>query len=230
MNLSPARSSWWLGVICRALFVVAGLALWFWTQSLIGNRTEATQTGAIGDGVHDLLAGVNNYMKEHPADADLLLICSSTVIDVLSVFLLVVSIFGPSVRPFLGLLIVFVMRQICQIVCALPPPPGMIWHDPGWPSLMVTYDVATDFFFSGHTALAVVGAIELARVGGRRWLILGVVIVFFEAATVLVMRAHYTMDVFTGAVAARYATILAKRWAPWCDRWLARIRGGNAEI
>ena len=166
MMASPAKSSWWLGVICRALFVAAGLGLWFWTQNLIGGRTEATHSGAIGDGVHDLLADANDYMREHPAAANGLLICSSAVIDCLSLFLLGVSIFGPSVRPFLGLLIMFGMRQVCQLVCALPPPPGMIWHYPGIPSLLVTYEVATDFFFSGHTGLAVVGAIETGTFWG----------------------------------------------------------------
>jgi hypothetical protein len=43
------------------------------------------------------------------------------------------------------------------------------------------------------------------------------VIVVFETTTVLLLRAHYTMDVFTGAVAARDATIFAARIAPWWD-------------
>jgi hypothetical protein len=211
--------------LCRALFVLAGLALWFWTQALIGSRTEAADSGAIGDGVHEALATAHDYLRTHPAAADRLLLCSSAVIDLLGAFLLIVSILGRSVRPFLGLLLLFAMRQICQLVCALPPPAGMIWHSPGVPSLLVTYDVATDFFFSGHTGLAVLGAVEMTRLGGRRWLLPGLLIVLFEATTVLVLRAHYTMDVFTGAVAARYATILAKRWAPWCDGWLDRMCG-----
>ena len=86
----------------------------------------------------------------------------------------------------------------------------------------MTYHVATDFFFSGHTGIAVLGAVELARWGGQRWLYLGLAIVVFEATTVLLLRAHYTMDVFTGAVAARYASILAARIAPWCDARLAQ--------
>lgn len=216
---STASTPWWL----RALFVAAALAAWFWTQSLIGGRTFAE--GMIGDGVHELLSGPHQYLVDHPAAADRLLVCSSAVIDLLAVFLLVRSIFGPTVRPFLGLLLLFAMRQICQLLCALPPPNGMIWRDPGVPSLLVTYGVATDFFFSGHTGLAVLGAVELSRLGGRRWLFLGILIAVFEATTVLVLRAHYTMDVFTGAVAARYATILAARAAPWCDNLLARIGG-----
>ena len=57
------------------------------------------------------------------------------------------------------------------------------------------------------------GACELARFG-RRWLTAGAVtIVLFEAATVLVLRAHYTMDVFTGLIAGLYAAHLAQRIA-----------------
>src|SRR6185436_4457760 len=116
--------------------------------------------------------------------------------DLFGVFLLGSAIFGPSVRPFLGLLILFALRQLCQALCALPPPEGMIWHSPDFPSLLVTYGTSNDFFFSGHTAIAVYGATELARFG-RRWLtVLGFGIAGLEAVTVIVLRAHYTMDVF----------------------------------
>lgn len=207
----------------RILFVIVGLGLWFGTQWLIGART--LDSGAIGDGVHVWLAGANEFLHQHPVAADALLIFSSAVIDALGIFLLLRSVFGPTLRPFLGLLLVFAMRQLCQWLCALEPPVGMIWRDPGFPSLLVTYHVASDFFFSGHTALAVLGAVEISRLGGRKWLCLGIAIVALEVSTVLVLRAHYTMDVFTGAVAARYATILAARFAPRCDRWLARLTG-----
>jgi hypothetical protein len=201
--------------------VALGLGAWFGTQALIGAREF--RPGAIGDSVHEWLAAPNQYLQDHPAAANGLLIVSSAVIDAVGVFLLWRSVAGPTVRPFLGLLLLFGMRQICQLLCALEPPQGMIWRDPGVPSLLVTYNVATDFFFSGHTGLAVLGAVELTRWGGRRWLGLGIAIALFEAATVLVLRAHYTMDVFTGAVAARYATVLAARASPACDAFLARL-------
>jgi len=47
---------------------------------------------------------------------------------------------------------------MAQATTALPAPPGMLWRDPGFPSLLVTYSVGNDFFFSGHTAFAVFGA------------------------------------------------------------------------
>jgi PAP2 superfamily C-terminal len=191
----------------RLIVTAVALLVWFWTQSLIGGRGL---TGAvIGDRLHDATAPLNLYLHAHPSGANALLIVSSGIIDLLGVFLLSRWIFSASVRPFLGLVIVLGLRQIAQALVSLPAPPNAIWHYPGFPSLLVTYGVANDYFFSGHTAIAVLAATELARLG-RRWLTgLGAVIVLFEVLTVLVLRAHYTMDVFTGAVTGLYAAHLA---------------------
>jgi hypothetical protein len=61
--------------------------------------------------------------------------------------------------------------------------------------------------------------VELTRL--RRWLLpIGVLIAIGEASAVLVLRAHYTMDVFTGAVTALYVSELAAKIAPAIDRRL----------
>src|ERR671922_66231 len=127
----------------------------------------------------------------------------------------------PSLR--LALFLLFGLRQICQALCALPAPEGMIWRSPGVPSLLVTYGVANDLFFSGHTALAVYGAIELGRWGGPAWAAVGAAVAVFETLTVIVLRAHYTMDVFAGAVTAFAAAVVAAWSAPACDAALVRL-------
>src|SRR2546428_8843980 len=190
----------WRSLLLRLLVTGIVLALWFWTQSLIGART--TPGPGIRDGLHNFTAGLNSYFSQNGGAANALLIASSGLIDALGLFLLGRWLFGGSVRPFLGLFLLLTLRQLMQALCALPPPPNMIWHYPGFPSLLVTYHVANDFFFSGHTAIAVFGAIELSRLR-RKWLtVFALAIVIFEIATVLVLRAHYTMDVFTGVIAA----------------------------
>ena len=183
-------------------FAVTGLVLvlWFWTQSLIGAR--ALPAAGLYDEIHQLTAPLNTYLYEHAGAADALLIFSSAIIDSMAVFLLGSWLLGGSVRPFLGLVILIGLRQLMQALCALPTPPNMIWRYPGFPSLLVTYGVGNDYFFSGHTAIAVLGATQLARYG-RRWLTgLAIGVVVFEVTTVLALRAHYTMDVFAGIVAA----------------------------
>ena len=133
--------------LARAALVAVGLGLWFWTQRLIGARPWP-KTG-IGDAVHERTARWNRWLVDHPRAADGLLIASSGVIDALGLFLLGAAIFGPTFRPFLGLLMLFALRQLCQGLCALAPPENMIWRAPRFPSLLVTYGVATDLFFSG---------------------------------------------------------------------------------
>lgn len=203
--------------------VTAGvLAIWFWTQSLLGARTVPS-TG-VGDALHHLTAGLNSYFAENPGAANALLIGSSAVIDALGLFLLGSWLFGGSIRPFLGLVMLMLLRQLVEALCSLPVPPGMIWHDPGFPSVLVTYHVANDFFFSGHTAIAVFGALELSRFR-RTWLTaLAIVLVLFEVATVLILRAHYTMDVVTGTLAALWIARLSERLSPVLDRSLTENR------
>ena len=211
--------------IVRIVLVVLTLVAWFGTQSLIGSRPY---TGGIGDGVLDLLTPAHDYFFTH-VGARKPLISTSGIIDLLGIFLLGQAIFGKSLRPFVGLIILFGLRQICQAVCVLPMPVEMIWpkEGPGFPSLLVTYGVGNDLFFSGHTAIAIFGATELARL--RRWLIpVGVGIALFEMVAVLMLRAHWTMDVYAGAVTALLVACIAGPVAKPIDRILARLTGRNS--
>lgn len=213
----------WPTLLLRLLVTAIVLAIWFWTQSLLGART-APVNGGMGDALHSLTAGLNSYFALHSGAANALLIVSSAFIDALALFLLGSWLFGGSVRPFLGLLLLMALRQLLQSLCTLPVPPGMIWHDPGFPSLLVTYRVSSDFFFSAHTAITVFAAMELSRLH-RKWLTaIAVLVVLFEVATVLILRAHYTMDVFTGILAALWVAQIAARISPWVDR---RINPGS---
>ncbi len=209
--------------VVRAVVVAVSLVAWFWTQALIGKR--GFPEGKIGDRVLDLTAPVHRFLLEHPRWADRVLIGTSALIDLLGIFLVALTILGPSVRPFLGLLILFALRQLCQGLCALPCPEGMIWRDPGVPSLLVTYGTASDLFFSGHTAIAVYGSIELGHYGGPVAWIVGAAIALIEVTAVLILRAHYTMDVFTGAVTALWVWTVASALAPTLDLWLAGLGG-----
>jgi hypothetical protein len=200
------------------MITVVALVVWFYTQSLIGARP--LPSSGIGDGLHRLTAPLNSYFLVHASAANALLIVSSGLIDLLALFLLLRWLFGSSVRPFLGLFLLMVMRQVVQAFCALPAPPNMIWHYPGFPSLLVTYSVAGDFFFSGHTAIAAFAATEVARLK-KLWLTaLALFVVLFEIVTVLVLRAHYTMDIFAGLAAALWIASIAERLSRPIDQFV----------
>ena len=205
-------------ILLRVSVITVALVIWFWTQKLIARKSS--EMSGIGDAVHRLTAGWHRYFATHDKSANRALIISSLCIDVLGISLIAIAIIGPSFAPFIGIIIVFSLRQISQLCCTLPPPPGIIWRDPGFPTVLVTYDVGNDFFFSGHTALAVLGAIEICQLGPW-WLgAIVVVVALGEALIVLVLRAHYTLDVIAGAFAAWFAADMAARLAPFVDGWL----------
>lgn len=212
--------------VLRVVLVAISLVAWFWTQALIAKR--AFPEGRIGDRLLDLTAPLHRFLLEHPGWANRVLVFTSALIDLLGLFLVARAILGPSIRPFVGLLILFALRQVCQGLCALPCPEGMIWRDPGVPSLLVTYGTASDLFFSGHTAIAVFGSLELADYGGPVAAVAGVLIGVIEVAAVLVLRAHYTMDVFAGAVTALWVWSVASALAPRLDAWLALVSSAAA--
>lgn len=96
--------SWCLSI----LFIIFCAYLWFWTQSLIGAREFPSH--GIGDSLHEQLKALNTYLHDHPSLSNALLIASSIVIDLIGLFLIIQSVFGPTIRPILGLLILCGMR------------------------------------------------------------------------------------------------------------------------
>ena len=190
----------------RLLVIVASLLAWFVSQRLIGARQ--LDGNGIYDHLHRLSAGANGWLHEHPSAAKLALIFSSLAVDAVTLFVLVYAVLGPSFRPFWGLLGLFALRQLCQALVALPAPPGIIWRDPGFPSLFVTYAVGNDFFFSGHTALAVYGGIQLATLGIPVLTVCALLLAALQMLLVVVLRAHWTLDVLAGFFAAMLVGVL----------------------
>lgn len=194
-------------LLLKGVLVGVSLVAWFWTQALIATRS--LRDGRINDGVHDLTASWNTWLHAHRRTANGVLIASSAGIDLLGLFLIGAGIFGPTLRPFLALLILFIFRQFSQALCALPTPPNMLWRHPGFPSLLVTYGTANDFFFSGHTAIAVLGAITATQCLPIGFGVAAILVAMLEGTVVIVLRAHYTMDVLCAVAAAFCASSLA---------------------
>ena len=190
----------WDTIGLRLLGIACGLVAWFVTQRMIGQRH--LEGGGIYDHLHRLTAAGNAWLHVHPGAARAALIASSLGVDAVSLFVLGCAVVGPSFSPFWGLLCLFGLRQASQAVVALPAPSGIIWRDPGFPSLFVTYAVGNDFFFSGHTALAVYGAIQIATLGIPVLTVVATLLAVLQMLVVIVLRAHWTLDVLTGLFAA----------------------------
>lgn len=207
--------------------VITAICIFFWhsTQQFLGRRVcvSAGNTGSptIHDEVHWSTSLLHAKLAASPKVADILLAVSSVVVDCLGLFLFGLAIFGPTFEPVIGMVLLFVLRLLAQLLCHLQPPKGIIWRSPGIPSLFVTYDVQNDLFFSGHTAFAVYAACVLhSLLGNSVGISVGITLVAFQIATVLILRVHYTMDVFTGVFCALYVYEVSHRFSPLIDNLL----------
>jgi hypothetical protein len=216
----------WRVIGIRIGFVVAGIGAWYWSQAVLGKRVPKVKHEVpLTDGIHFLTARFHERYFTNTAAGNRLLIASSLVIDLIGAYMLCSAIFGVSIRPYLGLVLLFALRQICQMLCPLPAPEGMVWRYPGVPAILVTYGTANDLFFSGHTAIAVYGAATLAGHWGTWGLVIGATIAVFEALTVIILRAHYTMDVFTGIICALWVYSVSGPLAAGLDHVIAHWVG-----
>jgi hypothetical protein len=210
-----------IDIFVRIALIAIALVLWFWTQKLISRKSPAVD--GVGDRLHDMTAPLHAWLMANPRATNVTLIVTSAFIDLFGIYIIGATIFGPTVRPFVALLMLFALRQLCQGFCSLPFPKGSIWHYPGCPSLLVTYGTSNDFFFSGHTSIAVLGALELSHTG-LPWLTAAAgFIAILEMATVIILRAHYMVDVFTAVFVAWGCEVAASSFSPIIDAWLHRM-------
>lgn len=206
----------------QAVAVAAAYAAWLLSQHLL--ETTRGVVDGFTDHTHELLSDINIYLNAHPKLADVVLAASSFEVDLAAVSMVAFFFIRRESRPLLALWLILIMRQLCQASVSIPPPEGMIWRYPGFPTLVVTYGTSSDFFFSGHMALATLLATELSAQRAPRWKqTVGWGVVCVQAFIILSMRFHYVTDVVAGFLAAVAATQLAtvlgrrvdERFAPW---------------
>lgn len=174
--------------------------LWHYSQKLVSKNSRTPIF--FQDPIHRWTAPINTWLWTHERTSRALTGLSSLIVDFFAVYLIAESLFGRGFRVFLALFFVFFLRQICQLLLPLAIPDKMLWKDPGIPSLVVTYEVSNDFFFSGHTAIAVLAAWQMTRYNFPGVVPLALGLVAFEIAFVLATRSHYLLDVVVGIAAA----------------------------
>ncbi len=195
----------WQRIVC----IILGLFFWWGSQHFIGKFKSQHTENSIDDLVHGLIEPLHRLIYNSEKLRKFFLISSSLLLDLMGLYLIYLSVMGPSFKPFVGLFILFFLRQLNQLVTNLPTPKGMIWQDPGFPSIFVTYGVYNDLFFSGHTALAVFSFCEIFKLYGVSILsILFFAAMLYEIFVVLILKAHWTMDVYAGIISAILISLL----------------------
>lgn len=100
-------------------------------------------------------------------------------------------------------------------------PEGYAWIYPGFPSLAVSYQHTSDFFFSGH--VGVTSFLALENHYNRNYFLASVAAIStcFEFMVMIFLRGHYTVDLIFGIAVAHYLWIISGSLAPYIDALIA---------
>jgi hypothetical protein len=214
-------------------FFTGMLILFLWHFFQIGVEHYKDISGNLQyDKVHYWLEPVNTFLHHHEYIANAILIVTSFDVDVIWVGLWFWGVLGKTVRPFIGALFLLLLRELCQFLVSEPVPAGMIWHYPGFPSLVVTYYTTYDFFFSGHAATATYAILELYNRENYNKIFVGIacLLLIIQIISMLSMRFHYTADAITGIFAAFTAFYFSQRVSPAVDRWFDRLSAKKLNV
>lgn len=201
--------------------ILLGIGCYYLTEYLIGQK--AIPLCVITDDLQKWTQPINDFLTQNPTLANMQLIVMNSIVDLLTLFLLFLALITRNVRPVVTLFLFFTLRQCLQLLVALPIPPHTIWHYPGFPSLLQTYDIANDLYFSGHTGLSLIAALEIERFK-KPWLTaLGFTLFGYELLSVVSMQVHYTMDVFTACITTFCITGISSKWARPINHYLSNL-------
>ncbi|MBX7066287.1 MAG: hypothetical protein K1X28_03560 [Parachlamydiales bacterium] len=202
------------------LIALAQVALYFICQHFIGKKPVPVCT--ITDVILNLFLPVTHFFSSHPMAANAQLIAMNGILDILTLFIIFVTLWKKDIRPMLILIIFFTLRQSLQLLVKLPLPAEMIWHYPGFPSLLQSYTVSSDLYFSGHTGVGLLAFYEIYYFR-KRWLtVLGFIFFLYEVFSILATQGHYTMDIFTAIMTVTCFTDFSFKIAPYINRFLAK--------
>lgn len=199
-------------MINKILFVLIGYILWITSQKFINVEINVSK---MRDKVMEsnLNNYMNNFLREHPTILNFLFIITSLYIDISMIFALYNFIFTDNIHAqkfMITILFTYILRQLNQFITNLPVPRDILWHYPGFPSIFVTYDTVTDFFFSGHTAFSTAILIFYINYYENNYYVILFHSLFclLEISLVLWVKVHYFIDVYTAIVTVMMINLL----------------------
>ena len=171
---------------------------------------------------------MNEYFNDDKTARNVILIISSLFIDILMFTGLYRFVrYGTTWRLIIAMSLFYSVRFIVQHLWYVEYPEGYNWGYPGFFSVFVPYGQTADFFYSGHVGICMMFFLEFYAVGWYIWSYYALFTLVFEAFVLIILRAHYTMDILAGVVFAHYFWILSEKYSYTVDWWLFRIPLGK---
>ena len=109
----------------------------------------------------------------------------------------------------------FTLRQSMLYLVRVFPPEGMIWFHPGLPSFVIKYDTVNDLCFDGHMSiLTLLCQYWYFANYNHIMVVVTIQLCVFTLFELIVLRVHYTIDIYSGIMSALAVFQLMYRVSP----------------
>ena len=162
---------------------------------------DETPESNVIDRMHNkkYITNVNNYLHSNKKIASLTIFLASILFDINFVITGVDVVVNNNYKVFAITMCIMMLRHMCQYFNRLPFPRNMIWYDPGFPTLINTYETSNDFFFSGHTAFSLTWGLNLFFYTVNPYVkIYPIFFIAYEIIFLAATKSHYFMDIYAG--------------------------------
>ena len=161
------------------------------------------------DAVFDWTSAENRFMVQHRTFKDWSIAFTSLYLDGMIIFFSVhIILYAKNARILISVGVFYFSRAICQALFLFEFPIGYAFDDPGFPSLMVAYQVTSDFYYSGHCGILVFIAMELRHLGHKKLYYCNILVLMFMIFVMLSTRGHYSIDIVISILAGFYSQMV----------------------
>lgn len=157
---------------------------------------------------------LNKYASQNLYFRDFMLILASNSLDILMInFIFYFIIDGGCKRTIVSLSIFYLFRGIIQNLFLFSYYHNYLFDQPGFFSIIVPFFRAADFFYSGHCGLAFILTMTFKDANEVNLYRFGVIVTLFQIIVMTsITRAHYSIDVIFGIIAAHYFYIISGKY------------------
>jgi len=234
MKTSPGVSRGYPTVLLRILITGGAVYVWYLTEEYVGDLPVRTsRTGDVYDPLHEWAAWGEG---RSPGLVMILCAISCVVSELIVTICILASIIGTTFRPFLSIIITFVIRVLIRLSGALQHMsiPESVWQEPPhMPHLFVQHAPTSHLFFSGRVALATIACCELIELSlvlanpvtkfdfKRAAVVgLGFVLLLWTIWLSLAFRASWSYDCLIAFIVARHSSTIAARCSKRVDAFM----------
>eukprot|EP00340_Litonotus_pictus_P000490 CAMPEP_0170517810 /NCGR_PEP_ID=MMETSP0209-20121228/3668_1 /TAXON_ID=665100 ORGANISM="Litonotus pictus, Strain P1" /NCGR_SAMPLE_ID=MMETSP0209 /ASSEMBLY_ACC=CAM_ASM_000301 /LENGTH=269 /DNA_ID=CAMNT_0010803157 /DNA_START=207 /DNA_END=1016 /DNA_ORIENTATION=+ len=123
-------------------------------------------------------------------------------------------------RMAVSLSLTYIVRGLIQEIYVMGHHEEYLFRYPGFLALTVPYYKTHDYFYSGHVSSPLVVGVEFWKNKYRKIGLFCFFISFFESVMMILVRGHYSIDLYAGVIFSLYFCRISEPIAYYLDKYI----------